>query len=66
MSNPGSLPPYLHNTEPLEAEDIPLQLCLVTMEVASLRAKLEALSRGLAELSQMVKPDLFSPEPGDG
>lgn len=55
----GLLPPYLHNTEPLETEDIPLQLALITMEVASLREKLARLSQALTEAGQMINPDLF-------
>jgi hypothetical protein len=36
----ASLPSYLRETEPLEIEDVPLQLALLTMEVAALREKM--------------------------
>lgn len=60
------LPPYLHNTEPLEPEDLPLQTALLTMEMASFRRKLAALSQGLGDLAQLINPDLFSPGSDDG
>jgi len=41
------LPSYLQLTEPLEPEDIPLQVALLTMELASLR-------RMLAQLGSLV------------
>ena len=33
----SDLPPYLLRTEPMEVEDLPLQVALLTMEVAELR-----------------------------
>lgn len=57
-----SLPPFLHNIEPLEMEDLPLQVALLTMEIASLREKLTALSRSLTETALRVEPDLFLEE----
>ena len=54
-----SLPPFLHNTEPLEWEDIPLQVSLLTMEVAELRNQLAAMSRVFSELALMVRPAAF-------
>lgn len=59
MCSPDLLPPYLHNTEPLEMEDIPLQLALVTMEVAEMRNKLAAMSRAFSELARLVEPASF-------
>lgn len=60
------LPPFLHNIDPLEPEDIALQVALLTMEMASFRAKLAALSRLLTEAGQVVSPDLLlSDEPRD-
>ena len=56
-----SLPPYLNNTDPLEPEDIPLQLALITMEMASYRQKLTAMAAMFAELAKLVNPDLFLP-----
>ena len=55
----GFLPPYLNNTEPLEAEDIPLQLALLTMEMASQREKLSSLSAMFAEMARLIMPDAF-------
>ena len=64
VCKPDLLPPFLNNIEPLEMEDIPLQLALITMEVASQREKLMALSRMFEEMARLVKPDLFlGPEP---
>jgi hypothetical protein len=36
-------PPFLRNTEPMEPEDMPLQLALVTMELAELRHRVALL-----------------------
>jgi hypothetical protein len=52
-------PPYLMNTEPLELEDLPLQVALLTMEVASLRDKLMAATRLLEEMARCLRPDSF-------
>ena len=60
------LPPYLNNTEPLEPEDQGLQLALVTMEIASIRHKMAALSRAFTEMAKLVNPDLFMGSFGDG
>jgi hypothetical protein len=38
------LPPYLNNTDPLEPEDLPLQLALLTGEVARIRQQLTAIA----------------------
>jgi hypothetical protein len=37
------LPPYLRNTDPMEPEDLPLQVALLTMELASVRERLHRL-----------------------
>lgn len=42
-----TLPPFLRITEPLEPEDIPLQVALLTMEIAALRQVLMALQTRL-------------------
>lgn len=44
---PDSLPPFLLNTDPMEPEDMPLQLALVTMELARLRTDLSVLRAAL-------------------
>jgi hypothetical protein len=46
------LPPHLAhpNWEPLEPEHIPLQVALLTMELASLRPRLGAMERALDRL----------------
>lgn len=41
------LPSYLTETNPMELEDVPLQLALLTMEVAQLRLKIQELELGL-------------------
>ena len=43
------LPPFLLNTEPMEPDELPLQVALLTMEIASLRTKLAALIDKLEE-----------------
>ncbi len=44
MEQPDSfLPPFLLNSEPMEPEDIPLQVALLTMELARLRQDMTAL-----------------------
>jgi hypothetical protein len=47
------LPPYLRQTEPLELEDLPLQVSLLTMEIATLRQRLTELAK-LATLAAML------------
>lgn len=54
--NADLLPPYLHNTEPLEPEDVPLQLALITMEVAELRDRMAAMARAFTELARLMAP----------
>jgi hypothetical protein len=51
------LPPYLHNTEPLEPEDIPLQLALLTMEVAALRERMTAIADLMQQMASLIRPD---------
>jgi hypothetical protein len=43
MPQRAPLPPYLHNTDPMEWEDIPLQVALLTMEIVQLRQTLAAM-----------------------
>ena len=40
------LPPYLLRTDPMELEDIPLQVALLTMEIAALRTLVHELIDG--------------------
>ena len=54
------LPPYLRRTEPMEAEDIPLQLALLTMEVATQRQALALLATTLETLAAAIRPPEFS------
>ncbi len=42
-SEDTALPPFLRATEPMEVEDLPLQVALLTMELANLRRMLGAL-----------------------
>lgn len=45
MLNPDeTLPSFLRETEPMEPEYLPLQVALLTMEVAALRARLAGLA----------------------
>jgi hypothetical protein len=41
----SDLPSFLYNTEPMDPEDIPLQVALLTMEAARLWSALGALGR---------------------
>lgn len=47
-------PPYLLNTEPMEPEDMPLQLALLTMEVRAQRQALQRLSAVLDMAGRMT------------
>lgn len=51
-----SLPPYLKTTEPLEPEDIPLQLALLTMEVANQRMTLQRIADLLSYAASTIRP----------
>jgi hypothetical protein len=59
----SGLPPFLHNTEPLEPEEQGLQLALVTTQLASIEARLGAVSM-LAEAVALLldQPDMGRPE----
>ena len=48
----SDLPPYLRNTEPMEPEAIPLQVALLTMELAALRHRLAVLEMALMETTR--------------
>lgn len=49
MSDLGHLPPFLLETEPMEPEHMPLQLALITMEVARIHLLIAELNRGMEE-----------------
>lgn len=55
MASPP-LPSFLLETAPLEAEDIPLQVALLTMEVASLRDRLTTLAWLLRQAGEASEP----------
>ena len=61
-SNP--LPPFLRETEPMELEHVPLQLALLTMEVAEQRKALERLSAVLDMASRMTALPTTGPDDG--
>ena len=48
----ADLPSYLHNMEPLEVEALPLQVALLTSEVAHLR---DSLLKTMRTVSYLVK-----------
>lgn len=54
LSNP--LPPYLRETEPMEIEQIPLQVSLLTMEIAAQRQALERLAALFEAAATCMKP----------
>jgi hypothetical protein len=47
-------PPYLNNTEPMEIEDVPLQVALLTGELAELRSRIVSLDHHLEMLSNQL------------
>jgi len=55
-----SLPPYLCNTEPMEPAEIPLQLALLTMEVAAQRQALGRLAQLFNYTATMIQPASFN------
>ena len=58
MSSPAEiLPSFLSETMPLEMEHIPLQLALLTMEVAQLRQIVARLAARLGEPGPAAVPD---------
>ena len=49
------LPPYLMRTDVMEVEDLPLQVSLLTMEVATLRQLLQRMALILETAAAMVR-----------
>lgn len=57
---PQRLPPFLEaQTAVLEPEDLPLQVLLLTQEMAATRRRLELLAQTLTVLAEMMRPDAF-------
>ena len=56
MSQPTiePLPPHLLHWDALEPEDVPLQVALLTMELATLRPRLGAIERDLEGLVNLI------------
>jgi hypothetical protein len=50
-----NLPPYLRTTEPMEVEALPLQVSLLTMELATQRQMLQRMSLILETAAAMMK-----------
>ena len=63
-SNDG-LPEFLRLTEVLEPDQLPLQVLLLTMEVASMREALNNVGR-LLQMPAFAMPNDWSGIPGDG
>lgn len=55
------LPSYLTPEQATEPEHLPLQLLLLTHEVASLRQRVSLLSKALIELGQAISPPAGDP-----
>ena len=55
-NEPVCLPIYLNNTEPLEVEDLPLQVALLTMELANMRTAQAQISKLLRRLADLIEP----------
>jgi hypothetical protein len=60
LNSSPSLPAYLCNTEPMEPEAIPLQLALITMEVAEQRKSLAALADMLRLMASLIEPSTIA------
>lgn len=58
-NNTVCLPTYLNNTEPLELEDIPLQVALLTMELAAMRTAQAQTAALLRRLAHLIDPKEF-------
>jgi len=50
------LPPYLMQSEPLEMEDLPLQVHLLTLEVKAMREAMDILADLLLAMETAVRP----------
>jgi hypothetical protein len=57
------LPGFLSLTEPLELQDLPLQVALLTMEVAQLRRQLILFAQAAAMLTPPEMVDVQWPSP---
>jgi hypothetical protein len=64
IQDASQLPPFLRSTEMLEPEDIPLQVALLTMEVAQLRLSLSRLAALLMTAGQETDPPQLPAEFG--
>jgi hypothetical protein len=61
----SDLPPYLRATEPMEVEDLPLQVSLLTMEVAEQRKSLASLADMLRLMAAAIEPAAMAAINGD-
>ena len=52
-------PPFLRNSEPMEAEELPLQVSLLTMELAAQREALMKVADALATIAAMLRPPSY-------
>ena len=50
----SELPTFLRNWEPMEPEDIPLQVSLLTMELATVRQALKATQQDLEAVMDRI------------
>lgn len=58
--SPPELPPFLRQTEaPPEADQLPLQVWLLTMEVAHQRQTLHMMATTLEMLASLIRPPGF-------
>jgi hypothetical protein len=58
MNPDETLPPFLRETDPMDIESLPLQVALLTMEMAALRGRLERLETAVDKAGDKA--------PGDG
>ncbi len=61
IPDPSSLPPFLRDS-PEDLEAVPLQVSLLTMEIAEHRLRLMALAAGLRDLANLIDPPTMPAE----
>ena len=52
--SPSELPTFLRNWDPMEVEDLPLQVALLTMELATVRQALKAAQQDIEAVMDRI------------
>lgn len=58
--NDNSLPPHLKDTQVLEMEQLPMQVLLLTLEVAQMRQRLDMLAKVLEQTGKALRLPTYS------